>query len=370
MPPPVSNTALETENLAFREVLDALPHLVWVADKEGQVTFLNSTWTVWTGRDIQSSLGEAWSTSLHPEDASQLVAGWEHAHTNGTSYEGETRFVHTDGTVIPCTYLGKPIKGDDGEVLQWVGTNLDLRQLKETSSWRRRNEELERINQELEQFAYVASHDLREPLNKVIAFGEQLKEKTGATLDEKSAQYLQIMLSAASRMGTLIDDLLAFARVGKETQPSQDVNLNVVVEEVWEALLTTVTETQAKLTVEKLPTVRGNPTWMRQVFQNLLSNSLKFRSPDKAPEIRIWAEPLNGKVLLHTQDNGIGFDPKYQEQIFDGFTRLHTRFEYPGTGIGLALCRRLLRRYGGSIKATGIKGEGATFTITLSRNDP
>jgi light-regulated signal transduction histidine kinase (bacteriophytochrome) len=241
--------------------------------------------------------------------------------------------------------------------------------------------ELERSNEDLERFASIASHDLQEPLRKIRAFGERLEAACEGRLPEKGRDYLARMTAAAARMQMLIDSVLSLARISTTAETWCDIDLGMVVSEVLGDLDETLSRTRGRVEVGPLPSVAADPTQMRQLFQNLIANALKFRSA-APPLVRIGATPcgagreaLSGAVRAGWQitvtDNGIGFDPKYAERIFQPFERLHGRHVYEGTGIGLALCRRIVQRHGGTISADAAPGAGARFTIYLpaSRKD-
>jgi len=225
--------------------------------------------------------------------------------------------------------------------------------------------ELTRSNEELENFAYVASHDLQEPLRKIQAFGNLLLAENGDSLGEDGADYLSRMHAAANRMSTLIEDLLTFSRVTRRDTPRRSVNLNDTIRDVISDLETRINETGAKISRDELPTVRTDPTHMRQLFQNLIGNAIKFHHPGEPPVIKISAKTKRDGVEIRVRDKGIGFDEKYLDRIFSVFQRLHEKSSYEGTGIGLAVCRKIVERYNGTITATSKKGEGATFIVWL-----
>ena len=242
----------------------------------------------------------------------------------------------------------------------------------------RKAAELARSNAELEQFAYVASHDLQEPLRKIQAFGDRLKTKCDAVNLQEGRDYLERMQSAAARMQALINDLLTFSRVISSQQPFVEVGLGTVIKGVLSDLEVRIEQTKAVLKVSELPTIEADPLQMRQLFQNLISNAMKFQPAGQQPVLEITAEIIKGqfagtpeedpyaeqcRITIH--DNGIGFDEKYHEKIFAVFQRLHGRNEYEGTGVGLAVCRRITDRHGGSITARSQPGQGASFIITL-----
>lgn len=231
------------------------------------------------------------------------------------------------------------------------------------------SENLARSNQELQDFAYVASHDLQEPLRKIQAFGNLLESEYGKDLGE-GADYLKRMRNAASRMSTLIEDLLSFSRVTTKAKPSVDVNLNEIVSEVLQDLESRIEETGGVVDVEDLPTVKADPTHMRQLFQNLISNALKFHKPHESPHVKVeFTGDGPDYYEMHVVDNGIGFDQKYIDRIFAVFQRLHERDAYEGTGIGLAVVRKIVERYGGTITAKSSKNNGATFIMRLPKKN-
>ncbi len=233
------------------------------------------------------------------------------------------------------------------------------------------NNRLQQSNRELQEFAYVASHDLQEPLRKVQAFSDRLVRKYGEKLEGEGLDYLERMRNASSRMQTLIQDLLTFSRVATKTQPFEPVNLDTVTREVLSDLEVKIEETGATIEIIDLPAIDADALQMRQLIQNMIGNALKFRRADTKPQIKIYAETLpagknnNQTCQLFIEDNGIGFDEKYIGKIFTVFQRLHGRSEYEGSGVGLAVCRKIVERHNGQIDARSKPGDGATFIITL-----
>lgn len=257
---------------------------------------------------------------------------------------------------------------------QLGATNAHLETLveKRTAELIQSNEGLRRSNEELERFASVASHDLQEPLRKLQAFSDRLLDKYRGELDAVGQQYLDRMQQSAQRMRRLIDDLLHYSRVSTKPQVYVPVELQQIFNEVLGDLERRIEETDAKIESEPLPRIEADPLQMRQLFQNILGNALKFRHADMSPHIRItcrWLEEAGRSqppwCEIRIADNGIGFDEIYLDRIFHVFQRLHGRSEYEGTGMGLAICRRIVERHRGELTAHSVLGEGATFIITL-----
>ena len=272
---------------------------------------------------------------------------------------------------------------EDENPVAMMGINTDITEQKRAEE--KLNSfagELERSNRELQDFAYVASHDLQEPLRKVEAFGDRLKTKYGEILTGQGQDCLERMLNASGRMRTLINDLLAFSRVTSAAQPFVPVDLGRIAGEVVSDLEVTIQQASGRVEVGDLPTIEGDPTQIRQLLQNLIGNGLKFRRPDEPPVVKIHSDlrigttkngdsdcPDDAICQIVVEDNGIGFDEKYLDRIFTVFQRLHGRDQYEGTGVGLAVCRKIAQRHGGTITAKSVPGQGAMFIVTLSIKD-
>jgi two-component system sensor kinase FixL len=284
-----------------------------------------------------------------------------------------------DGSVFPFHLSISEVKLPDRRI--FTGFIHDISELKMSEEkLRRYAAELERSNRELQDFAYVSSHDLQEPLRKIQAFGDRLKSREGEKLSDQGKDYLDRMLNAASRMQNLINDLLAFSRITTKAQPFAKVDLNRILREVLLDLEVAIEQAGARVEAETLPQVEGEPVQLRQLFQNLIANAIKFRKTDEAPLIRIYARHVQRKahltatpgdevVEIHVEDNGIGFDEKYLDRIFNVFQRLEGQ-KYTGSGIGLAICRKIAVRHGGDITARSKVGKGSDFIVTLAVQQP
>jgi light-regulated signal transduction histidine kinase (bacteriophytochrome) len=224
--------------------------------------------------------------------------------------------------------------------------------------------DLERSNQDLEEFAYVASHDLQEPLRKMANFSEMLATRYQGQLDDPADKYLGYIADGAKRMKDLINDLLTFSRVGKADFRLTLTDMNDILQGTLNDIQPLVREEQAEITHELLPTLKVNPNQMGQLFQNLIANAIKFHG-DQPPRIHVSARQADREWVMAVHDNGIGFEPQYAEGIFKIFRRLHTKEEYPGTGIGLAICKKIMERHGGRIWAETEPGRGASFYFAI-----
>jgi PAS domain S-box-containing protein len=395
----------------FRSISESLPQIVWVARPDGFRQYYNKRWYNFTGLSPDDSTGFGWHKAVHPNDQRPLSQAFQKAMLSGQPFELEYRLRHRTG--VYRWHLDRAIPLCDkagGRLVLWFGTATDIDDRKrakdeleervlartaelmdavaelnkEARERERATEELRvvaaeltRSNRDLEQFAYVASHDLQEPLRKIQAFGDRLQTTHGNQLAGSGQEYVTRMMSSAGRMRRLIDDLLAYSRVTMRPLPFTDVKLNETVREVLVDLEELTSRTNAQIEVGPLPTVRADPSQMRQLFQNLLSNAIKFHKPDTPPHVTVRAELLprlpsdpessmnRPAVRVEVTDQGIGFDPQYCDRIFQVFQRLHPRTEFEGTGIGLAIVRKIVDRHGGTVSATSRPGFGATFAVIM-----
>jgi len=327
-------------------------------------------------KDEAAKDDDFWINRVHPDDLRSMISKREQIlnHTDELYWEDEYRFKKADGAYAHVFDKGYIIRDEKGTPIRMIGTTQDISQQKETEALllelnnrlKRRAEELANSNVELERFAYVASHDLQEPLRMVTSFLQLLKKRYDDKLDETAVQYINFAVDGAERMKTLIMDLLDYSRVGSNTEPNEDVDLNLLIEDVRDVFGKTIDEVKATITVSPLPIVKGTRTQLFQLFQNLISNAIKYQSKE-SPKIQIRYKEEQDHYLFEVQDNGIGIDPAFHEKIFVIFHRLHSRSEYGGTGIGLAICKKIVERHNGNIWVKSAVGEGSTFFFTLSK---
>jgi light-regulated signal transduction histidine kinase (bacteriophytochrome) len=243
-----------------------------------------------------------------------------------------------------------------------IAANAELE--RRAKSIERLNKQLMRSNDELKQFAYVASHDLQEPLRRVVSFCELLRDEYGDRLDGEALTYIDYAVSGARRMKSLVNDLLEYARVGSQGLSLAPASSEEALAEAVENLAVAIEESAATVEWGKMPSVEADPSQLVRLFQNLIGNAIKYRS-DAMPRIHVWAENQGDAWIFHVEDNGLGIDPQHHTRIFEIFQRLHPREAYSGTGIGLAVCKRIVERFGGRIWVESVLGEGSDFCFTL-----
>lgn len=315
---------------------------------------------------------ETWQKLIFAEDLPGVLENFErHVRSRGSEpFYNEVRYRHRNGSTVWVICAGRVIEwAPDGSAVRMVGCHVDITGRKLTEArLKTALQDLQSSNRELEEFAYVASHDLQEPLRKISAFGGLLVQECGAAVSADGRDYLDHIMAAVKRMQTLINDLLQLSRIATRAKPFAPVDLNETLREVLEDLDARLKESGGTVTVEPLPALDADATQMRQIFQNLIANALKFRKPGEAPVVQVKALEVDknaNRAVLCVEDHGIGFEPRFTERIFGLFQRLHGRQQYEGTGIGLAVCRRIVERHGGRITAEGRLGDGATFRLEL-----
>jgi PAS domain S-box-containing protein len=271
-----------------------------------------------------------------------------------------------NGTPFWNDLIMSPVKDDSGKVTHFVGLQLDITQKKEAEEeLRNSQEQLARSNQELQQFAYVASHDLQEPLRMIISYLGLIESKYKDQLDDKAHKYINYAVDGGKRMQALINDLLTFSRVKSKANPYEEVDMNDILKDVLFNLKLTIKEHKAKITSSNLPIVLADPLQMIQLVQNFVTNGIKYQPKGRIPKIEINVKKSNGMWEFSFKDNGIGIEDQYYERIFNIFQRLHTREEYPGTGMGLAIVKRIVERHNGKVWLESMFGKGTTFYFTL-----
>ena len=340
---------------------------------------LTGTITAWNpgaeklyGYSSAEALGRSMRMLIPPDRANEEMEILARLRRGEAVKHFDTIRLRKDGSQVDVSATISPIKDERGLIVGASNIARDISERKRSEAQlaeqayalRKQAEELSRSNADLEQFAYVASHDLQEPLRMVTAYTQLLAERYKSKLDDDAVKFINYASEGALRMQVLIQDLLAFSRVGrKESEPAK-VNCNAVMEDVKVALASAIQENGAVIRCGDLPAIWGDRTQVLQIFQNLIGNAIKFRGKS-APQISIQAEKKDDEWLFSVSDNGIGIETEYAESIFVIFQRLHTRSEYPGNGIGLAICKKIVERYGGRIWVESKPEAGSTFRFTL-----
>ncbi len=336
------------------------PDLLAAAGFDGLLKHFNDAWEQQLGWPRAVMETKPYLDIVHPEDRSETEVQIGRLAQGETITEYVCRMVCLDGSIRWMAWSGGP--GD--EAFYIVGRDVSERLAME-HELAQRADRLQGTNAELQDFAYTASHDLSEPLRMVASFLGLLERRSAEDLDEKGREYLRQASDGAVRMRHLIDDLLAYSRVANEEPRREQVDLHALVDDVLVVLGPAVAETGATVEVGDLPTLEAEPTQLTQLLQNLIGNAVKFHPPGQSPTVRVSARRTMGACVLTVADDGIGIDEADQERIFAMFTRLHGRDAYAGTGIGLAICRRIAERHGGRIYVESTPGQGSMFHTLL-----
>jgi PAS domain S-box-containing protein len=310
---------------------------------------------------------------IHPEDAAIREQAHRNVDTKGQIFY-ELRIIHRDGTVRWLKINGKYTTDSLGKNSALMGITQDITDQKRSAQELEklvsaRTAALNRSNEDLLQFAHVISHDLKEPVRKISVFNDILEKNYAAQIEQDGLKYIKKVKAATDRMARMIDGVLMYSTINAAGYPAEKVDLNTIIENILIDLELTISEKKAKLSVEGLPVVEGSPILLHQLCYNLISNALKFSRENEPPLIRILSDIKKNDsqpyVAITISDNGIGFDDIYTERIFNVFERLHSKDAYEGTGLGLALCRKIAERHNGTLTAAGRPGQGADFTLTL-----
>ncbi|HEY9108701.1 MAG TPA: PAS domain S-box protein [Roseateles sp.] len=359
-------TALRKSERQLRTLMESSPLGVFHADAAGRCLYVNPAWLGIAGLTLEESLGEGWVRVIHPAHREQIMASFKEAQTRGGVIVTEHRYVRPDGTEVWVRGHAVPLR-EGGQLSGFIGTVEDITSRRRLDAeLQTRGEELQRSNAELEQFAYVASHDLQEPLRMIASYSQLILRRHRDALPPEAQEFMGFIEDGGRRAQALIADLLSLARVNSHGKPLEPVSLASVLKDVMRSLKVALQEGKPTLTWdEDLPTVRADRRQLSQLLQNLLTNALKFRGTEPL-RIHVGAarEP-DGRWRITVQDNGLGIEPKFHQRIFGMFQRLHLRDEHAGTGIGLAICKKVVERHGGRIGVESELGRGSTFWFTL-----
>jgi PAS domain S-box-containing protein len=371
--------AIKYSEKRYRTVLDEIGDAYFEVDLKGTLTFVNDQMTQHLQYSKEELVGMNYRTFTAKEEVKNVYAAYNRVYRTGEpSLSFGHKVIRKDGTGGFSDVSISPLKNAKGEIFGFRGISRDItarKRLEEEredllQEIRKINRKLEEANKELQDFVYIASHDLREPLRKISSFGTLLQDSLRGKLDEDQQENFEFMIGGALRMQNMIDALLTYSRLTTRAKPPEWVDLNKVIEDLKKLeLATMLDEMQGIIHVpQPLPSVQADPSQMHQLFQNLIGNGLKFHKEGIPPEIIIRAyEVENNMIRMEIEDNGIGIDEKYHSQLFTMFKRLHSREEYEGTGIGLASCKKIVERHGGNIGIKSTLDKGSTFWFTLPR---
>ena len=355
----------------------AVPQIVWTALPDGTLDYYNHYWYNHPALTREQSLGKSWQAVLHPDDVESCLQRWAKVIQSGDTYEAEYRFKRpSDGTYRWHLFRATPFRDQDGSIIKWLGSATDIEDQKRAVERQRtlteelehrvreRTVELMTSNDRLSELAQVAAHDLQEPLRMVSSYTQLLARRYQGRLDPNADEFIQYVMDGTLRMQRMIDGLLAYSRAGLAQGGLTQIDCNKVFNEVVSNLQIAIQESNATVTCEPLPTVYANETQLVQLFQNLISNAIKFRA-DRPLQIYIRAEHRDGAWQFSVRDNGIGIDPQFSSQVFMLFQRLPGQARPTGTGIGLAICKKIVESLGGRIWVESEAGAGSTFFFTL-----
>ena len=354
--------SLRHSEARFRQLADSMPQMVWTAEPDGVIDYLNQRWKEYTDVPEQDFYGAGdWAAFLHPEDLPRVAAYWIGHVSTGEPADIEFRLRRRDGMYRWVLTRAVPLCDAQGCIVKWFGTATDIDDQKRTE------EELRRANRDLEQFAFSASHDLQEPIRNVAIYSQLFNKRYAGKLDKQADKFLGYITEGAQRMGDLVSDLLAYTQAAAtDNEVLKPVSTEDALRKVLSNLQGVIQESNAQVTYDPLPAVGVKEVHLQQLLQNLIGNAIKYRKDTEPPRIHAAAGMENGMWRFSIADNGIGIEPQFHDRVFGLFKRLHASGgKYPGTGIGLAICQKIVERYGGRIWLESEPDEGTTFYFTL-----
>lgn len=376
----------------YRLLTDTLPLMMFSVNSRGVITYINKWFGEYLGTSVKELKSSVWQRVLHPSDFVEFQKDINSLISNQSALNAQYRFKQrTTGNYLWHIISILPLKNELDGIAGWIGFLVDIHAQKQIEQTLKDNQELKetqgqlfqyqtelehkvfelnRSNYELEQFAHLASHDLQEPLRKILFYSSAVNKKYEEILDPPGVSMLSSMSTAAVRMKELITDLLAYSQLQQQKITFQKVDLNEVLQETLKDLEVNIKDKEAAITFSPLPVISGNPMRLRQLFSNLIANSLKYSRKDLPPVVKIESLTDDHHVTIRLSDNGIGFDQKFSEKIFGLFERLHSRNEFPGTGIGLSICKRITELHNGKISATSKINEYSIFEVMLPFEQP
>ena len=369
--------ALRQSENRYQTLTEISPVGIFRTDAEGSTTYVNPRWCKIAGFTSSEALGYGWLTAVHPADRKRLLRGWKRATSGNNITASEYRFVHADGTITWVIGNAVPEKNADNQIIAYVGTITDItenkqaeeeiKKLNETLEQRvtERTAQLEAANKELDAFSYSTSHDLRSPLRSINGFTHILMEDYAPALDDEGKRICGVIRDKSLMMGQLIDDLLAFSRLSRTDVQQTAVCMQTMVNSVYNEITEAPARERIDFTIHKISDTWGDPSLLKQVWTNLISNAIKYSSKRKRASISVSCRKENQDCIYSITDNGVGFNMKYVGKLFCVFQRLHSPKDFDGTGVGLAIVQRIVLRHGGKAWAESEVNKGATFYFSL-----
>lgn len=351
---------LEVTREQFKLTIDSNPAILWTANPDGFIDYYSDKWYQYSGLNFE----DGWSRAIHPEDLDFCTTKWTEAFTTGSNFEIEFRIKRFDGEYR--WFLGKALpQYEEQKIIKWFGSTIDINENKVNQQiLSKQKNDLKSSNDDLNNFALMVSHDLQYPLRTISSYLELIKKRYKDKLDENANEYIEFAVDGAKRMSRLLSALLSYSKVGKKNIKFLEIDLNQSVEIVLNDLQHVIYESSTKVTYDKLPIVKGDNIQIIQVLQNLISNAVKYNR-NIEPKIHISAIKENGHWIICVADNGIGISEKDFERIFSIFQRLHTESEYPGLGVGLSICKKIIEIHKGKIWLESEENIGTRFYFTL-----
>jgi PAS domain S-box-containing protein len=349
-----------------RNLSELIPFGGWTADSNGNMITVSSSFSNAFGTSVEECRGLGWLQFIEESKREQVRAEWLQCMRSGYFWDYEYRMYARDGTEYTVLSRGVPVRDPRGRPQSWVGIHLDVTELERGAEQRLlQARDLARFNAELEQLAYVSAHDLQEPLRMIASYLQLLARRYKGKLDSDAELFIDYAVDGANRLKSLLQDLLQLQQVGKSSRAPGLCNLSEIAGQAVEHVRPMMDEANAVLLLDDLPTVTGDKPELIHLFEHLIDNAIKYRRPGVEPEIRIAAERRASEWIIRMEDNGIGIESEYLDRIFHIFQRLHDRSNYPGTGIGLAICKKIVEVHGGRIWAESVPGKGTTVCFTL-----
>jgi PAS domain S-box-containing protein len=377
-------------NARFKVIADTMPQLVWTADAQGNLNFFSQSVFDYTGKALDQILSDGWLEIVHADDRDQNIKLWGDSISTGKPFLFEHRFLTKSEGYRWQLSRALPVRNEHGVIEMWVGTSTDIHKNKQfqqelekevkerTKALNETNLHLEKTNTELEQFAFIASHDLQEPLRKIQTLSNMISDRELKNLSENGVLLFERIANSAKHMQQLIRDILDYSKSGSTSEDIVNIDLNEVFDRIEQEFNEFLPEKKFTLIKNNLPITKGISVQIEQVFFNLISNSIKFKKTSVDCIITVSSEKVQGKTLnipftnkvdwyyhITVSDNGIGFDNEYRDKIFQVFQRLNSKEKYSGTGIGLALVKKIIDQHNGYITAESELDKGATFSVYL-----